>query len=35
MKYYYAEDYPQALRFLQEVVTIDMNEFKQCPTYRK
>ena len=27
------EDYPSALEYMKEVIKIDMNEFKQCPTY--
>lgn len=34
-KYYYIEDYPSVLDFIGQVVTIDSNEFKQCPSYRK
>lgn len=33
VRHFYVEDYPLALRYLEEVVKIDANEFKQCPTY--
>jgi hypothetical protein len=33
MRHFYVEDYPLALKYLEEVVKIDANEFKQCPTY--
>lgn len=33
VRHFYLEDYPMALKFIEEVVKIDANEFKQCPTY--
>ena len=33
VRHFYVEDYPLALKYLDEVVKIDANEFKQCPTY--
>jgi hypothetical protein len=33
VRHFYVEDYPLALKYLEEVVKIDANEFKQCPTY--
>lgn len=35
VKHFYVEDYPLALKYLEEVIKIDANEFKQCPTYSK
>lgn len=28
------ENYPSALKFIEEVVALDCHEFKQCPSYR-
>jgi hypothetical protein len=33
VRHFYVEDYPLALKYLDEVIKIDANEFKQCPTY--
>ena len=33
VRHFFLEDYPRAMEYLEEVVKMDKNEFRQCPTY--